>query len=339
MSDTDSIDPKAQQARIQSWSRYWASGALHSCPGSFRGNYDGSLSAYWLETFAGLTPGQRVLDLCTGNGAIPRWLMGLDGGVDRGLEVDAVDLAALKTDWVQSLAESQRQRLRIRAGVNAEALPFADACMDLVTSQYGIEYASLDRVFAEIVRVLKPGGRLQLLMHHAGSRPVQMGAVEAQALLQHLAPDGLLAAAAGLLPYLHAARDPSLRDQLAHNPQAEQARQQYNVAQQRIAQSLSQNTLAAPLLQDLRNQVQQVLQIAQIGTLEQATQAFQKVLALWQEAALRLAELVSVAADDATMQQRIQHLQALGFSALTLTPVHYQQHLMGWALKAVKPVS
>lgn len=337
MTDASQQDPTAQQARIQSWSRYWASGALHSCPGSFRGNYDGSLAAYWLDTFASLKAGQHVLDLCTGNGAIPRWLMGLDGGTDRGVIVDAVDLAALKPDWVQALAPEQRERLRLRAGINAEALPLPDAAYDLVTSQYGIEYANLDRVFAEIARVIKPNGRLQLLMHHAASRPVQMGAAEAQALLQQLAPSGLLAAAAGLLPYLHAARDPNLREQLMRDPGAEQARQQYNQAQQSVAQVLAQNGLATPMLQDLRHQIQQVLQIAQIGSLEQATQAFQKVVALWQEAALRLAELVSVAADEASMQARIEQLQSLGFAAISLAPVHYQQHLMGWALQAEWP--
>lgn len=336
MSDSPSIDPSAQQARIQSWSRYWASGALHSCPGSFRGNYEGSMAAFWLQRFAALRPGDRVLDLCTGNGAIPRWLMGLDGGTDVGAEVDAVDLAVLKPDWLGQLQAAQCQRLRIRGEVNAESLPFADATMDLVTSQYGIEYANLDLVFAEIARVLKPGGHLQLLMHHAESRPVQMGAAEARALLPQLGADGLLSAAAGLLPYLHAARDPAMREALSRDAGAEQARRRFNDAQQAIAQQLAQNQLAGAMLADLRNQIQQVLQIAQIGTLEQATQAFQKVLALWQESALRLAELVSVAADANTMQARMARLERLGFSALNLAPVHFQNYLMGWALIGTK---
>lgn len=339
MSDAPSIDPSAQHARIQSWSRYWSSGALHSCPGSFRGNYEGSMAAYWLQCFAALKPGQRVLDLCTGNGAIPRWLMGLDGGTDVGAEVDAVDLAVLKPDWLAQLNDSQQQRLRIQGQINAEALPFADATMDLVTSQYGIEYANLDLVFAEIARVLKPGGQLQLLMHHADSRPVQMGAAEAMALLPQLGTDGLLSAAAGLLPYLHAARDPALREALSRDAGAEQARRRFNESQQAIAKQLAQNSLAGAMLTDLRNQIQQVLQIAQIGTLEQATQAFQKVLALWQESALRLAELVSVAADTSTMQARIARLQQLGFSALNLTPVYFQNYLMGWALTGTKSIT
>ena len=51
-----SVDPYRNERRIESWSRYWASGALHSCAGSFDGNYAGSLRAFWNEVFSSLPP-------------------------------------------------------------------------------------------------------------------------------------------------------------------------------------------------------------------------------------------------------------------------------------------
>ncbi|MBK8284529.1 MAG: methyltransferase domain-containing protein [Ahniella sp.] len=253
---TDLPESSNTDPRATSWSRYWASGALHSCPGSFSGNYQGSMAAFWLDAFVSLAPGDRVLDLCTGNGAIPRWLLGLDGGTDRGAIIDAVDLASISPAWCRDLTPEQSARLQIRGGVSVEALPFDDATFDLVTSQYGIEYAQLDRVFTEIARVSKPGARLQMLMHHSGSRPVRMGVAEAGALMRQLSADGLFAAVPALLDFLALANDPAQRAQLAGNEQAEQARAAFNQAQRALAASMSSDPMAAPMLDDLRAQVQ-----------------------------------------------------------------------------------
>ena len=49
-------------------------------------------------------------------------------------------------------------------GAEAEALPFADASIDLIVISFAIRNATnIDRALSEIARVLKPGGRFHCL--------------------------------------------------------------------------------------------------------------------------------------------------------------------------------
>ena len=50
-----------------------------------------------------------------------------------------------------------------------EELPFADQRFGAVVSQFGFEYSRRDPAAGEIARVLRPGGAMSLLVHHAAS--------------------------------------------------------------------------------------------------------------------------------------------------------------------------
>ncbi|GIX32215.1 MAG: hypothetical protein KatS3mg125_0171 [Lysobacterales bacterium] len=151
--------------RRQAWNRYWASGALHSLAGSFRGNYEGAIRAFWLECFSNLSSADRVLDLGTGNGALPRLLLEWLPR-ERWPDIEAVDLAEPRPGW---LAEYPDAPVRFRGGVRMEALPLADGTMSLITAQFALEYGEWPATAAECARVLAPGGRLAAVLHHADS--------------------------------------------------------------------------------------------------------------------------------------------------------------------------
>jgi SAM-dependent methyltransferase len=102
-------------------------------------------------------PGQRVLDVAagTGNVAIP--------AAQAGADVVACDLAPELLDIGRGLAEEAGVSLEWRRG-DAEALPFDDASFDVVTSCVGVMFAPHhERAAGELVRVLRPGGRLGLV--------------------------------------------------------------------------------------------------------------------------------------------------------------------------------
>jgi SAM-dependent methyltransferase len=102
-------------------------------------------------------PGQRVLDVAagTGNVAIP--------AARTGAEVVACDLSPELLDIGHRIADDAGVSLEWRRA-DAEALPFDDASFDVVTSSVGVMFAPHHQVAAdELVRVLRPGGRLGLV--------------------------------------------------------------------------------------------------------------------------------------------------------------------------------
>jgi SAM-dependent methyltransferase len=119
---------------------------------------------------AGVGPGQRVLDVACGTGALARTVatrVGAAGSV-LGLDANPEMLAVARRldgaiEWIHG---------------RAEALPMPDASVDAVVSQFGLMFFD-DRVGAlrEMARVLRPGGRLAVAVCDAVERSPGYGAV------------------------------------------------------------------------------------------------------------------------------------------------------------------
>ncbi|MCT7351733.1 methyltransferase domain-containing protein [Streptomyces sp. 15-116A] len=106
---------------------------------------------------AGVSPGDRVLDVAagTGNAAIPAALAGA--------EVVASDLTPELLETGRRLAEERGAKLQWREA-DAEALPFDDASFDVVLSCVGVMFAPHHQEAAgELLRVCRPGGTLAVL--------------------------------------------------------------------------------------------------------------------------------------------------------------------------------
>ena len=324
-------DPSARDDRRAAWSRYWAGGRLHSCGGSFDGNYDGPIRAFWQAAFATLRPGQRVLDIATGNGPLPRLL--LDLRPDAAIDCDAVDLAGVAPAWWRELPDATRERLRFHAGVAAEALPFDDDRFDLVMSQYGIEYADLDAAVGEVLRVLAPGGRVRLLVHHAGSLPVALAADELAEIDWLVSPDGLLAAAAWMLAPMARSVTPEGRAALQAHPSAQAARAGFDAAQ-RVAQDRVGRSRCPDVLHEAGQGVAQAFGIARTHGVAAGDAALANMRQALADAALRLHELRTHALDADAVQALCRRFESAGITPARATPLSHDGRLMAWAIDA-----
>lgn len=142
------------------WTSYWKGGAgfslSHGQPGR---NSAGVLETLWREVFASTPEGARVLDLATGAGQVASWA----AASGRDFAVTAVDLADIPP------RRTDAPGVAFHGGVPLERLPFERGGFDLVVSQYGFEYGDRQKSAAELARVLAPGGRGQLVLHHKAS--------------------------------------------------------------------------------------------------------------------------------------------------------------------------
>ena len=314
-----------QDARRAAWSSYWAAGGLHSCIGSFAGNYAGAIGAFWRDRAAALPDGARVLDLATGNGALP--LLFREQSGPRTLRIDAVDLAQVAPRWHRA---DEHADIRFHSGVAMEQLPFPDASFDLVASPFGFEYARRDPARAEALRVASPDATIALVMHNRDGVRVAFarGELAGQALLA--APGGLLDAAAAVIPWFAAAR--AGRD-LRHVDDANRARAAYNTAMQALAAAAA--TARTPdLLIEARDHVQRML--ASTGPdPAPALAALATFRAALAQGALRSAELIEHALAPADADALVAAIRtARPHHDVRCEPLAQQEGVLAWALLA-----
>ena len=110
-----------------------------------------------LVEVVGVEPGQRVLDVATGRGAV---LFPAIERVGTTGEAVGIDLAEGMVQAANDEAERRGWGPRVRA-MDAEQLELPDAAFDRVLCGFGVMFfPHLDQALREFRRVLKPGGRL-----------------------------------------------------------------------------------------------------------------------------------------------------------------------------------
>lgn len=320
-----SDDAAARRARA--WTEYWAAGALHSCAGSYAGNYGGEIAAFWRGVFDALGDGAMVLDLCCGNAPLSKLLLEQHGSTSS-VRIDAVDAALVAPAWIDALAPEARAALRVHAGVDAAALPFAAARFDLCMSQYGVEYAGLGAM-REVARVLRPAGRFAAVLHHADSRPVRIARAEL-AHLGWLQEQGVLAAAAGMIePMARAGTEPG-RESLRHDPAANAARARFNQTMQALEARARQPF--ADVLTETRDALAAVLQHARAAGEQPGRAALAAVAHGLEANELRQRELVDCALDEDGVRNLLAPLAA---EDLHLAPIAFAPgEIAGWGVQA-----
>lgn len=317
----------APPTREQTWSRYWSAGVVHSCAGSYDATYSGVIGNFWRAAFLALPEHARVLDLACGNGPLARLLVTLPERHD--LRCDAVDLADIAPPWLAELTPEQRERVSFRGRCSMEELPFPSGSFQLVVSQWGFEYSDLDRAVPELLRVLAPAGRVQLLVHHKDAAPVRLAADEVDHMNWLQAPEGFMETAAALLVPMAQAATPEGRARLADDAHANALRERYNDLQAEL-QARMETGRCPDVLAEFRQRVSQVIGL----TLQQGEAAGHRAMAAvgqdLADARLRLEELRHHAMDEG--EARLLARRLAGSADFGLMALIDRDQLLGWAL-------
>lgn len=323
--------PSGGPATLKAWSSLWASGVADTF-----GHADDAaagpqppLADQWRRWMSRLPAHTEVLDLGTGNGALPRLL--LQACTDPTVRCEGVDLADAHPQWIERLPPAERERVRIHSRVSCEELPFPDASFSCVVSQFGIEYADLDRALPEALRVLQSGGLLRLAIHHPDGRPARL-AREEITHAQWLRESGWLDAARNMS--LAMSLMGSTEGRLALNTQDRW--QAIRLAFDGFQRRLSERAAASPcpdLLADAQNWLTQVFQAAARQGEGAARSGMGQIQELLEAGQLRLQDLLAHVVDRPGIEKLAQAVRATG-RGTSIEVAEDNGHLMGWWLTA-----
>lgn len=314
-------------ARSEAWSSYWKSGVLHSCVGSYAGNYGGAIAKFWNSVFGRLHEGSNVLDIATGNGALPKLL--LDGFPAKFGRVDAVDYSTVAPAWYDA---EKMARIVFHPKVAMERLPFEDRRFDAVISQYGLEYGRRQESLEECLRVAKESAFFAFILHHADGILVRVAKQEVAHIDRLLASDGLMSAAIRIAPWLEATReDPSV----GLDAEALKCRALYNASMSQLAEAIDASGVPDLLLESRERIHALVASAGTIGaeTVLEKLRAYSEALV---GARLRSAEMVSSALDAQQAHAIEAYFKKVRPALDTrLRPIcHGAEGVIGWGLVA-----
>ncbi len=146
------------------WIKYWQEDASsEQVFANTHGQKNNAIKAFWQAWLEHQESKQRLLDVACGAGSIFRDYDSIDRFECFGLDIAEAALEKLSTDlpFVKTKSASLSE------------MPFNDGEIDLVCSQFGIEYGGLE-AFKEAARVLKLNGKFRTLSHIKG------GSIDAQ---------------------------------------------------------------------------------------------------------------------------------------------------------------
>jgi ubiquinone/menaquinone biosynthesis C-methylase UbiE len=162
-----------QALSVEQWETFYRGGLVATCPTSADGGYDLEVRDAWVAFFSTLADGARILDVGTGNGAVAMIAAETAMETGRHWEIHGTDLAQINPMRDVPDAARRLAGITFHPGVPTERLPFEAESFDAVSGQYALEYTDTAAAFAEIHRVMKPGGNAQFIVHHADSMLVK----------------------------------------------------------------------------------------------------------------------------------------------------------------------
>jgi SAM-dependent methyltransferase len=118
---------------------------------------------------ANLEPGQSILEVGCGSGAVIRWLARYTAGANPITALDVNDYL-LREAAALTASASRDERVTFGHG-DAEELPLPSDSVDVALSFTVMEEVDAERMLAEMIRVTRPGGRLGIVVRATDMRP------------------------------------------------------------------------------------------------------------------------------------------------------------------------
>lgn len=311
---------------VAHWESYYRSGRLAACPTGFDNNYTLELRDIWTEFFGEVASGAAILDIGTGNGALPLIARQTAETLGRDFEIHGVDLAQINPSRDVINGKELFSGITFHAGVAAETLPFETGRFAAVSGQYAIEYSDTQKSMGEIFRVLRAGSNAQFVTHHANSIVVERAATSRR----HA---DLVLINTKVMRKLRVFLNATQRSQVAARSawtELESARSILNASGRRDLDRRVIDVIedALPKLLAQRHTKSRAALDREIDLVENDLR----------DSVHRLNDLIAVAWTETAMSNFARYAQSLGFVKIAYQPINHAKHaLVGWRVHLTKP--
>ncbi|NHA13520.1 class I SAM-dependent methyltransferase [Thioalkalivibrio sp. XN279] len=328
----------------EEWSRFWERGTLTTFEGHFSENYDAEIRDFWWSQFERLGPDAAVVDLATGNGAVALLAARFARENDRvfsitGVDSAAIDPARIRAAWPALAPDIDA--IALRGGVPLEATGLADGSVDLVTSQYGFEYGDTAAGSREIARILRPGGRVAMIVHHADSAILSQAREGLRQVSMCVAEERFLRLGRRMTKLFRGLKPGPQRGGLNWTPGAVKVREELMAAAARLERHARRPEVLqedAGFLEFVVPAVLRLLEQARGSSPANLERAWGEIEGEAEAYRLRMSDLVSAARDEAGMAQVQAEMEAAGLAPPAAAPLRYRgETLLGWTLVTHRP--
>jgi ubiquinone/menaquinone biosynthesis C-methylase UbiE len=318
------------------WDRYWAHGFVTSCALAFAANYEGRMRSVWEAFFAELAPGARILDICTGNGAIAIIANEVSRAAGKGFEIHAIDRAQIDPAGTLKIDPALLEGIQFHARTPAERTPFADRSFDAAVGQYALEYTDVPATCREIARILEPGGRCLFVIHHAESIILETGREELRHARLLFGETRLFERARALIERMAGARTAAERLALADDADAEEKRRLLNAAAADATAAIERSP-HPEMLRTALGQISRAFRALDEGGGESALAQLAAAEADIRANEERLRDLLEAARDQDGMAGIGSVMTAAGLEPAPFAPLRHEPgRLVGWMLEVVR---
>ncbi len=310
--------------RIDAWDRYWKGGHGDTC---FHQGDVFSLQKDWMAFFAALPKSARILDLATGNGALPLMAATVSREEGLGFSITGVDFATPSPELVSDVDASLLDGISFVSSTPLETMEFDEASFDAVTSQFGFEYSDTRRSIPRIAKLMAPGCKLRFLIHSHGGSVFRSTEQRCGRIKQLLAKDQVFDICRRLARFNP--RDP------ASLAKAQKLERRFH------AKLKSLRAKATDLPPDdvsiyAMNYVEQLVQSRSYAPPDEWRKALSDLSDELNDYVIRLNGMLRAAQKDAEMKRLVASFEAAGLEDVSYQPALQDQNDVGWILLATK---
>jgi ubiquinone/menaquinone biosynthesis C-methylase UbiE len=330
--------PQGTDANNRHWTQYWSTDRVAACFEGPQSNYEGTISDQWAEFFSAQPSPCNILDIGTGNGAVPVIARRIAMQQDKHFTITGVDAAAIDPHrFVQQEAEALAQ-ITFMGGVSATSLPFEDAQFDAITSQFALEYMDSQATLDELARVAAAGAMLRCVVHVDNGIAAEAARQDLENCEYLLRESRLFDKAKRTMAFIVGLERSGAQLSAADDASARKLINGFQTALGRLKrrrQKLGQN----PMLDNVLEVVVRCYQERASFSAEQLQDHMNTLQGEVAAHAARLQELVAAACSAEEIQVLAEQVCAAGFEAprpsAVLRPGGGGQ--LGWALQCYKP--